>query len=313
MQLSTIEQKTAENFINAHRYQAQVEIATQEVQATQQIYEMAKLRANSGVSTRSDPIQAQTRVQSAQATLIQMKALSDEMREHLRTLVGGEIKNGVSIPFTDDRIMSVGLNNSPNTNLMPNVLVAQAQELVSRSQLNNAKAQLWPTLQLQFSDNKTLIGTNWSNGQPKGNDHSLSVGVQWTAYQGGALAGAVRQAQFAVEAARHNVAAQRLSGGDSARGYLEQALGARSRLGKLGERKASIGQTRDLYREQYKLGTRSILDLLNAEQEYYTAALDEETAKHDYWIALVDYIGALGTGNTFYGIASHTIQGVRVQ
>jgi adhesin transport system outer membrane protein len=191
--------------------------------------------------------------------------------------------------------------------------VAQAQELIARGQFNNTKAQMWPTFSLNYADTKNVSGKNASTYVDRGSNHSVNVGIQWTAYQGGALAGQIRAAQYALDAARSNVAAARLSGSDAARGYIEQARGARSRLGKLGERKSSIAATRDLYREQYKLGSRSILDLLNAEQEYYQAALDEETAKHDYWIALVDYIGALGTGNTFYGIASRSIQGVKVQ
>jgi adhesin transport system outer membrane protein len=314
LQLSGVEQKTAETFINAHRYQEQVEIARQEVDATQQIYEMARLRAQSGVSSRSDPIQAQTRVQSAQATLIAVKTLNDEMAQHLRTLVGGEVKDGVAQPLSDERLTAIQLDKKTlSTSLMPGVLVAQTQELIARGQLDNAKAQMWPTFALNYANTKNVTGTNASTNTEKGSNHSLTVGIQWTAYQGGALAGQIKSAQFALEAARLNVASARLAGSDAARGYREQALGARTRLSKLGERKASIAATRDLYREQYKLGTRSILDVLNAEQEYYQAALDEETAKHDYWIALVDYIGALGTGNTFYGIASRSIQGVKVQ
>jgi len=312
-QLSTIEQKTAESFINTHRYQEQVDIATQEVDATQQVYEMAKLRAGAGVSTRADPVQAETRLQSAQATLIEVKALSDEMLQHLRTLVGGEAKNGVALPLTDNRVMAMTLDSTPNTNLMPNVLVAQAQELIARSQFDNAKAQMWPTFSLNYTGTKNVTGENATTYVDRGTNHTFTVGIQWTAYQGGALAGQLRAAQYALEAARQSVAAARLDGSDAARGYREQALGARNRLGKLADRLASIAETRDLYREQYKLGSRSILDLLNAEQEYYQAMLDEETAKHDYWIALVDYIGALGTGNTFYGVASRSIQGVKVQ
>jgi adhesin transport system outer membrane protein len=313
LQLSAVEQKTAETFINVHRYQQQVEIAAQQVEATQQIYQMARLRAESGVSTRSDPTQAETRLQSAQATLIAVRALSDEMRQHLRTLVGGEVASGVALPLADERITAMDMEAPPNTGLMPNVLVAQTQELIASSQLDTAKAQMWPTLVVNYADTKNVTGTNTATGKDRGNNHTLTAGFQWTAYQGGAVAGQIRAAESALQAARLNVAAARLNGNDAARGYREQAQGARARLGKLGERKASIAATRDLYREQYKLGTRSILDLLNSEQEFHTAALDEETAKHDYWTALVNYIGALGAGNTFYGIASRSIQGVKVQ
>lgn len=48
------------------------------------------------------------------------------------------------------------------------------------------------------------------------------------------------------------------------------------------ERIASIRITRDLYREQYlQLGTRSLLDLLNAEQEYHGARFEQVDNAHD--------------------------------
>jgi adhesin transport system outer membrane protein len=313
LQLSTVEQKTAEALINAHRYQELVRVAAQQVDAVQEVYQMAKLRANSGVSTRSDPIQAETRVQSAQATLIEVKALNDETLQHLRTLVGGTVTSGIALPLADQRVAAMKLSATPNTTLMPNVLVALGNELITLSQLNNAKAQMWPTFSINYDDLKNVTGTNLSTTVSRGSNHSFTAGIQWNAYQGGSLAAQLRAAQFAYESAQMNVAAARLDGSDTARGYREQALGAFNRLSKLDERKESIAQTRDLYREQYKLGTRSILDLLNAEQEYYQAVLDQLGAQHDYWIALVDYIGALGTGNTFYGIASRSIQGVKVQ
>jgi len=313
LQLSSIEQKTAEALINAHRYQELVRVAGEQVDAVQQIYQMAQLRANAGVSTRSDPIQAETRLQNAQATLIAAQENNDETLQRLRTLVGGSVRAGISLPLADDRVSTVKLDAQPDTSLMPSVLVAQANELVAQSQLKNAEAQMYPTLAINFTNNKNVTGYNSTTDSERGYYQTLTAGFQWNAYQGGSLAAQLRAAQFALDAARLNVSAARLDGSDQARAYREQAQGAFNRLGKLGERKASIALTRDLYREQYKLGSRSILDLLNAEQEYYQAVLDELGAQHDYWVALVDYIGAIGTGNTFYGIASRSIQGVKVQ
>lgn len=128
-----------------------------------------------------------------------------------------------------------------------------------------------------------------------------------------ALAAQVGAARHAVDAARLRVNAARLDGNDAARSYRELALGANDRFGKLQERRKSIAQVRGLYREQYKLGTRSILDLLNAEQEYYQAAFDESSAQHDHWAAVIDYVAATGAGNRFYGLESRSVQGVEIE
>src|SRR5690625_6430528 len=61
-----------------------------------------------------------------------------------------------------------------------------------------------------------------------------------------------------------------------------RARGYRQRIGLLAQRINSIQMTRDLYQEQYlELGTRSLLDLLNAEQEYHQANLEKTNNEHD--------------------------------
>jgi len=80
----------------------------------------------------------------------------------------------------------------------------------------------------------------------------------------------------------------------------------------LADRRRSIAEARDLYREQYTLGTRSILDLLNAEQEIHQAAADEEAVLHELWTSRVGYIGATGQSRAYYGLNNTTVQGIEV-
>lgn len=299
-EVQSIAQQTAEAVINAHRYQVLLGIATQQVDAVKKVYQMSKLRADAGVSTRSDPIQAETRVQSAQANLIQVRAQYDQARQRLRTLLGGPFEGDIAaLPAAQAEL--INLVPMPDTSLVPDVLIAQADAAVAKDQLAVAKANRLPTVSLDYSINKNISGVNSSTFVRNGSDHSLMVNLNWTMYQGGALNAQVKSASYALDAARSRVDVARLNSSDLARGFREQALGAKDRMSVVDSRKQSISQARDLYREQYKLGTRSILDLLNAEQEYYQAASDEEGVQHDYWMALVGYVGATGTGDDFYG------------
>jgi adhesin transport system outer membrane protein len=305
-ELQSIEQQTAEAVISAHRLQVLVGIASQQVDAVKKVYEMSKLRADAGVSTRSDPIQAETRVQSAQANLIEVRAQYAQARQRLRTLLGGPFDGDIA-DLPDAQAAQVQMTPTPDTSLVPDVLAAQADALVAKDQLSVAKANRLPTVSLDYTLNKNLTGVNATTLVPRGSDHSLMVNLSWTMYQGGALNAQVKSASYALDAARSRVDVARLNSSDQARGYREQALGAKDRAPVMNSRKQSIAETRDLYREQYKLGTRSILDLLNSEQEFYQAASDEATAQHDYWMALVGYVGATGSGNEFYELDPHTV------
>jgi outer membrane protein, adhesin transport system len=270
------------------------------------VYEMSKLRADAGVSTRSDPIQAETRVQNAEANLIQVRAQYAQARERLRTLLGGPFDGDIAdLPAA--QASQVQMSSTPDTSLVPDVLTAQADALVAQDQLSVAKSNRLPTVSLNYSLNKNLTGVNPNTLVQRGTDHTLMVNLNWTMYQGGALNAQVKSATYALDAARSRVDVARLNSGDQARSFREQAIGAQDRLPVMNSRKQSISETRDLYREQYKLGTRSILDLLNSEQEFYQAASDEEAAQHDYWMALVGYVGATGTGNDFYELDARTV------
>ena len=310
-QIDTIAEQTAEAVINVHRYQVLEAIAKEQVAAVQKVLLMAQLRANAGVSHRSDPIQAESRVQNARANLTQVRAQRAQAMERLRTLIGARF-NGVIAPLPDDRAAQVQLAADPDTDGIPDVLAAKADMSSAVAQLDIAKAQRWPTLSLDVSQSKSLSGINPSTYVPEGSYRTVMVNVNWSVFQGGALNAKVKGAENLLASARSRVQVARLTGSDYARSYRELAIGARDRLGVLGERKRSITEARDLYREEYKLGTRSILDLLNAEQEFYQAASDEESAKDDFWLNLVAWLYATGAGRDFFGLNKTQVQGMEV-
>ena len=81
-----------------------------------------------------------------------------------------------------------------------------------------------------------------------------------------------------------------MAAGAAVRLQVQQGLAqARSRIGALGAqhkaaqlRDQAMVKTRDLYRQQYMdLGTRTLLDLLNAEQELFAARFQAVNITHD--------------------------------
>jgi adhesin transport system outer membrane protein len=212
----------------------------------------------------------------------------------------------------EDRLQGLQMAQEPDTRLLPDVLLAQAERRAAAAQLDIAKAQRLPTISLDASFNKAIGGVNPATMERNGASHTLMINLTSTLYQGGALDAQVRAATAAEEAATQRIETAQLNASDQARSFREQAVGARARMGVLTDRKRSIVRVRDLYREQYTLGTRSILDLLNAEQEIYQAAADEEAVRHDLWGSLVSYVGAAGLGREFYGLNDTTVQGMEV-
>lgn len=310
-QIDSVAQQTADAVVQVHRYQSLVKIAQEQVAAVGKVLEMAQLRAGAGISTRADPIQATSRYDSARSTLLQVKSLHTQWRERLRTLTGVPVPTVIA-PLPEPMAGALRLDEVPDPNLLPDVLVAQADMKVASAQLAVARAQRYPTISLDASTNKALNGVNASTLERNGTYHTLMINLSSVLYQGGALDAQVRAALAAEEAARQRIESARLTASDQVRSFREMAIGAQARLGVLADRKRSIVEARDLYREQYTLGTRSILDLLNAEQEIYQAAADEEAVLHDLWENRVSYIGATGQSRALYDLNNTTVQGMEL-
>jgi adhesin transport system outer membrane protein len=310
-QIDAVAQQTAEAVVRAHRYQSLAAIAQEQVNAVEKVLETARLRAKSGLSTRADPLQAESRVESARANLLQVKSLLAQSRERLATLLGGPAPALVAA-LPQQLASELRFDQPPDSSLLPEVLTAEADRRVAAAQLDVAKAQRYPTLSLDVSANKAMGGVNPGTLERNGFNHTVMFNLSSAIYQGGAMDAQVRSATAAEEAARMRIDAARLNAGDQARSFREQVAGAQARLGVLAERRRSIAEARDLYREQYTLGTRSILDLLNAEQEIHQAAADQEAVLHDLWESRIGYIGATGQGRAFYGLDNTTVQGMEL-
>lgn len=311
-QIDVISLQTAEAIVNVHRYQLLTQISSEQVVAVERVLNMAKLRAQSGISSRSDPIQALSRVENARANALQAASLQTQARERLRTLLGGGALPAAAADLPVAQAAALPADTDPELALLPDVLVAEAERQVAQAQLDGARAQRWPTVTLDAAVNKSIDSLNPATGERNGVYSTLMINVVGTLYQGGALEAQVRAAVSGLEAARQRGLDARLTASDQVRVSREQMRGNQSRLGVLLDRKKSINEARDIYRDQYQLGTRSILDLLNAEQEYYQAASDEVIVFHDYWIALVNYVNASGLGRDFYHLNHTTVQGLEI-
>ncbi|RFD32551.1 type I secretion protein TolC [Pseudomonas sp. GL93] len=311
-QIDTIAEQTAETMLEVHRQQSLLQIAKEQVTAVQSVLEMVKLRADSGLTAQSDYVQASTRLQSAEANAQQVATLLRQWRARLSTLVGNPLPTEVEDPPADLE-RSARLDSTPDFASLPDVLAAEADRRSAYGQLENAKAQRYPTIALEAATNQAISGTNPSTGEERGSYNTLMLTGSMLIYQGGAVSAQIRSATSAIDRTDSSINEAKLSAEDILLRAREQALGSRTRLGILGQRMATMTETRALYREQYSVGTRSVLDLLNAEQEVYQSAAEQETARHDFWLGLITYIGAAGYSRDAYALNNTSIQQIEIQ
>jgi adhesin transport system outer membrane protein len=312
IKIDDISLDVAQTIINIQRYQKLIQIANQQISGIRRIQEMANLRANAGISSQADPVQAQSYLQSAQSALIAQQSLLAQYQQHLNTLLGFDVNN-VQWTIPDDLVQQSDLYSAPQFNIIPQMIAAQAGIDVARSQKQQTQLSRYPTLSVKGELSQALHGRNPNNDKEGGFDSAIMLEATSQFYQGGATSSQIKAASFAEEAAKAQVNAVYLQVLDQIRTSREQIENKQRQMQVLMSRQATTVRTKELYQEQYKLGTRSLVDLLNAEQAIHGANSELESARYDIYSSIAQYIATTGRSRQAYDLNNIQIQGFEVQ
>ena len=301
---NVIEQGT-QALIEIHRYDVLLETFAAQIEALERVEEITRLRAEAGAATRSDPLQARARIEAVQAKRLAALAQGAQWRSRLQTYVGPEAAAG-SVSAGPGAV----LDRQPSdvdVDQLPALRVARAQRDEADARLRNARAQRCPTISLEANANHRLgtAGDRYEDLYGRRTYNNAFISVRSDLYQGGSLAAQARAGASALEAADEQVRTERLLALDALRSQQMRIDGLVARIKVLEQRVDSIVETRELYWDQYiDLGTRNVLDLLNAEQEIGQSNEDLHNARHDLWLARLDYLLASGAARAAFGLES---------
>ncbi len=192
-------------------------------------------------------------------------------------------------------------------------MVAQAQVEIAKSQREQTRLSRYPTLNVRGSLSQAVNGQNPNNNEDDGLYSSVMLEGTSNFYQGGAVTSQTRAAGYAEQAARARVNAVYLDVLDQVRTTREQVENKQRQMQVLVARRATTVRTKELYQEQYKLGTRTVVDLLNAEQSIHSSASEIEIARYDIYDSIVQNIAATGRSRDVYDLNNISIQGFEIQ
>lgn len=310
--IDQISLEVANTIVNIKRYDEVSRIAREQIKGISRISEIANLRAKAGISSQADPIQAQSYLEAAQSNLIVQETQLMVFKQRLRTLLGADISN-LSWSIPDSLIARSDIYKAPEFNKIPQMMLAKAQADVASFEKRQTELSRYPTLNVKGTLSQALNGRNPNNNVDNGSDSAIMFEATSNFYQGGAVASQTRAASFAEEAAKARINAVYLETMDQIRSTQEQVENKQRQMKVLIAQKATTVRTKELYQEQYKLGTRTAVDLLNAEQAIHSANQQIETARYDIYENLVQYIAAAGKTRDVYQLNNLTIQGVELQ
>jgi len=304
--------RTSSAIINIKRSQEMVRIAERQINGIQKIVEITQLRAQAGVSSQADPVQAKSYLQAAQTNLLAQQSLLNQYQLQLRSLIGINLgEKQWDIP--NFLIAKSSLYDEPNFKQIPKMMHASAEIQTAQAQKTQTKLSRYPTLNVKGSLNQAVNGRNPNNNEDNGLYSSIMLEANSNFFQGGAIAAQARSASYAEQAAKAKLNSVYLDVLDQVRLNREQVESKQNQMKILQARQMTTIKTKELYQEQYKLGTRTALDLLNAEQAIHAVASDIESTRYDIYSSLVQFIAATGKSREVYALDHLNIHGVTIQ
>lgn len=301
-----VAREAAQAWIEVRRYEELLAIAGEQRQGVTAIADLVRQRRAQGASPRSDEAQAQAREEAARAFELEAGAQLERWRTQLRHLTGM-----TAVPQTRDEApaaMAQACLLRANPLPVPSVLVAEAEGRAAQADLDHARAQTRPTVSL---DGSVTRGLDADSRMGQSHDSSIMLNITAPLYEGGGNQARRRAAGHALGSAEAALEAARLGNSQLLDGARLQAAGHARREGVLDDRALSLAETRGLYRQQYlDLGTRSLLDLLNAEQEYQQARMERANNRHDLARMQVDCLYGMGRMREAFGLEGRDIAGV---
>nr|WP_290693805.1 TolC family outer membrane protein [Halomonas sp. UBA3074] len=238
------------------------------------ITEVEEARATFDQS-RADRIAAESNLQVAFEALEQLTGQRYASIEAL----GDSMPVGLPNPSSRDYWVEQALE------LNPQVLAQQAGIEVARTGVEIARAGGLPTLQAfgnyQYGDSDIDNTT--------GEDSSSQVGLSANLpiYTGGRTSASIRQGTYQLESSQYDFESQRRSSIQQVRSLYTQVSNDVETVEARQQAIVSNRSALEATRAGYEVGTRNIVDVLNAEQNLYNAIANYAEARYDYVVNLL--------------------------
>lgn len=195
----------------------------------------------------------------------------------------------VALPTPEDRNYWVELAMENN----PLVLASEAGVALRRSSLEIAKAQESPTLNAFANYNLSDNDRSGASGYNSASEVGLRVSMPL--YTGGTTEATIQENTFLLESSQYDFEDQRRETVQQIRSRYTQLSNNVSTIEARQQAIVSNQSALDATRAGYEVGTRNIVDVLNAEQSLYNAIADHASARYDYVINLLTLRQQAGT------------------
>jgi outer membrane protein len=288
----TVVLDAATAYMNLLRDSAILDLQRRNVEVLAEQLRQTRDRFNVGEVTRTDVAQSESRLAAGRTALLVAESNYTTARANFRRVIGveaGRLTPGTPVdrfsPRTLDTAVAQGQAESPS------VMAAMYGVDVAELAVKVNEGSLYPTLTASVSAQQNY---NSSLTTDRSFGASAVAALTVPIYQGGAEYSVIRQSKETLGQRRIDLDTNR----DSARATVVQSWGqllaARAQIESTQAQVAAAEIALNGVREEARVGQRTTLDVLNAQQELVNARVALVTAQRDRVVASYTLLAAVG-------------------
>lgn len=283
-------------YMDVIRDRSIVELNQNNVKVLETNLEATRDRFQIGDLTRTDVAQSEARLQLGRSQLAAAQGQLTASEATYRQIIGhapGQLAPPPPLPplpATADQAVQIALANNPD------LVAISRQAIASGYDVRVAEAGRLPTLSGVLSNTYVNnLGGNSGQGVPNtGSQSSIGLSANVPIFQGGLPAARIRQAQAQQGQTLEQVVGTERAVVQAARAAFANYDAAQRQI----QAQTVAVQANELAlegaRAEQSVGTRTVLDVLNAEQELLNSQVALVTAKRDAYVAGFTLLNAMG-------------------
>ena len=281
-----------QSYLDTLRQEVLQRLAIENVVAHQRTLDDVSQRVNTGRSSTADLQQAEERLRAAEATLVDIERGLAESRISFQRVVGLPAENfspparvGSAVPGDVEDAVSVALGNNPT------LLFAAADIDATYALYEQSKAPFYPSLDIE----STVSFTTDQDGQEEEEfDAEALLVMRYNLFRGG-IDTANREEQVRrIDEARQALMRFERDVEQLVRETYIARDSLTQRLEILRQQVAASEQVLSSYQQQFEIGERTLLDVLDAVNELFQGRVAVQTAEVD--LAFNEYRALAATG-----------------
>jgi outer membrane protein len=260
-------------------------------------------RFNVGLVAITDVQNARSQYDSVLANEVTARNDLDNAVESLRQVTGNYYPQLSSLNvdgFKTNKPETVNalLKEAENRNL--SLLQARLNQDLAREQIRQAQDGHMPTLDLNAStgvSNSRYSGSNNSTPDNDAGQNKIGLSFSLPLYQGGMVNSQVKQAQYNFVGASEQLESSHRTVVQTVRSSFNNINASISSINAYKQAVVSAQSSLDAMEAGYSVGTRTIVDVLDATTTLYNAKQQLSSARYNYLINQLNIKSALGTLN----------------